>query len=84
MREGLMDDTGYQFDEYEPLEEDIIYHMGAKDLATILKSQYLDEENLIISIPREELDRIIKEEFNAYEWSNCKVHKVKPRQGQSS
>lgn len=65
MREGLMDDTGYQFDEYEP-SEDIIYHMGAKDLATILKSQYLDKENLII-IPREELDRIIKEEFNAYE-----------------
>ena len=65
MREGLMDDTGYQFDEYEPSEEDIIYHMGAKDLATILKSQYLDNENLII-IPREELDRIIKEEFNAY------------------
>ena len=32
MREGLMDDTGYQFDEYEPSEEDIIYHMGAKDL----------------------------------------------------
>jgi hypothetical protein len=65
MREGLMDDTGYQFDEYEPSEEDIIYHMGAKDLATILKSQYLDKENLII-IPREELDRIIKEEFNEY------------------
>ena len=40
--------------------------MGAKDLATILKSQYSDKENLIISIPREELDRIIKEEFNAY------------------
>lgn len=65
MREGLMDDTGYQFDEYEPSEEDIIYHIGAKDLATILKSQYLDKENLII-IPREELDRIIKEEFNEY------------------
>ena len=65
MREGLMDDTGYQFDEYEPSEEDIIYHMGAKDLATILKSQYSDNENLII-IPQEELDRIIKEEFNAY------------------
>lgn len=84
MREGLMDDTGYQFDEYEPSEEDIIYHMGAKDLATILKSQYSDKENLIISIPREELDRIIEEEFNAYGWSSCKVHKAKPRKGQSS
>ena len=83
MREGLMDDTGYQFDEYEPSEEDIIYHMGAKDLATILKSQYSDNENLII-IPQEELDRIIKEEFNAYGWSSYKVHKAKPRQGQSS
>lgn len=66
MREGLMDDTGYQFDEYEPSEEDTIYHMGAKDLATILKSQYLDEENLIISIPREALDRIVEEDFNVY------------------
>lgn len=46
MREGLMDDIGYQFDEYEPSEEDM--------------------ENLIISIPREELDRIIKEEFDEY------------------
>lgn len=66
MREGLMDDTGYQFDEYEPSEEDIIYRTGAEDLANILKSQYLDKENLIISIPRETLDRIIMEEFNVY------------------
>lgn len=66
MREGLMDDSGYQFDDYEPTEEDIAYRMGAEDLATILKSQYLDAENLIISIPRETLDRIIKESFNVY------------------
>lgn len=45
----------------------IAYHMGAKDLATILKNQYLDKENLIISIPCEALDRIIiKEEFNVH------------------
>lgn len=66
MREGLMDDTGYQFDDYEPTEEDIAYHMGAEDLATILKSQYRNEENLVISIPQEELIRIIKEDFNIY------------------
>lgn len=66
MREGLMDDSGYQFDDYEPTEEDIAYRMGAEDLATILKSQYLDAENLIISIPRETLDKIIKESFNVY------------------